>query len=404
MCIPDGILRAKLDGELNETESAAVSAHLAECGRCRERSAELAARAERVGALFSELTPQPGETDATSAFARLGRSAPVRHARRFVWPARLTPAWGAAAAAVVVALFVATAPGRAVAQKLLGMLRIKTIVAVPMTRNFMIEGKGDMLQQLLADSVVRTKESRRVVVATRDEAAGMTGLNVRLPDLRSDTPQLSVNTESAFHFNVDRKRLDTLLSVTGRSDIEVPPTLNGAEVLVSVPASVQARYGECPSGEGWQTGDPSRFLGCVMVTEVPVPTVVTTPELDLRQVAEFGLQLTGMTASQAHLFSETVDWTSTLAIPVPPGAASYDSVAVDGVKGLLIAGLRAAVGKEWRDVLRDRFRRLGDGFALGRVVALTSAHARRRHRDRKLAQGFRREGGGARPHTDGGPR
>ena len=123
------------------------------------------------------------------------------------------------------------------------------------------------------------------------------------------------------------------------TDIEIPPALNGAQVLVNVPAGVQARYGECPSEERWHEGTPARFDNCVMVMEVPVPTVVTTPELDLRSVAEFGLQLSGMSANQAHLFSQTVDWTSTLAIPVPRNASSYDSVTVDGVKGLLIAGL-----------------------------------------------------------------
>ena len=339
MCIPDGVLRAKLDGELNETESAEVSAHLDQCGRCRERAEALAARADRVGALFSELAPKAGEADTARAYARLDRSRPAPRPRRFALPPRLTPAWGAAAAAVMVALLLASAPGRAVAQRLLGMLRITTVVAVPMERDFVAQGKGDMLQQLLADSVVKTKESRRVAVATREEAAEMAGLRVRLPELRSDTPQLSVNTEGTFHFNVNQQRLETLLSVANRTDIEIPPALNGAQVLVNVPAGVQARYGECPSEERWHEGTPARFDNCVMVMEVPVPTVVTTPELDLRSVAEFGLQLSGMSANQAHLFSQTVDWTSTLAIPVPRNASSYDSVTVDGVKGLLIAGL-----------------------------------------------------------------
>jgi hypothetical protein len=339
MCISDGVLRARLDGELSDADSAEVSAHLEQCGRCRERAAELAAQAERVGALLADLAPQGGEADAARAFARLDRTKPAPRPRRFAMPARLTPAWGAAFAAVLVAVLLASAPGRAVAQKLIGMLRIKTVVAVPLERDFVVEGKGDMLQQLLADSVVKTKESRRVSVATRDEAATLAGVNVRLPELRSDTPQLVVNTESALHFNVNQQRLETLLTAANRTDIEIPSALNGAQVHVDVPAGVVATYGECPSEGRWHDGPPARFSNCVMVTEVPVPTVVTTPELDLRSVAEFGLQLGGMSAGQARVFSQTVDWTSTLAIPVPHNATSYDSVTVDGAKGLLIAGL-----------------------------------------------------------------
>jgi hypothetical protein len=67
--------------------------------------------------------------------------------------------------------------------------------------------------------------------------------------------------------------------------------------------------------------------------------VVTNPQLDLGGVAEFGLQLAGMTPEQAHLFSQTVDWTSTIAIPIPRNAASFETVTVDGVKGLMITGL-----------------------------------------------------------------
>jgi len=54
-----------------------------------------------------------------------------------------------------------------------------------------------LLQQLLADSVVKIKESRRLAVADRAEAARMAAMNVRLPELRADAPQLFVNTESA---------------------------------------------------------------------------------------------------------------------------------------------------------------------------------------------------------------
>jgi hypothetical protein len=324
---------------LNDADSADVTAHLEQCGRCRERAEALAARAQRVGAAFSDLAPEDNAVDATRAFSQLDRTKPAPRPRRFAMPARLTPAWGAAFAAVLVAVLLASAPGRAVAQKLFGMLRIKTVVAVPMERDFVAEGKGDMLQQLLADTVVKTKESRRVSVATRGEAATLAGVNLRLPELRSDTPQLFVNTETAFHFNVNQQRLETLLSAANRTDIEIPPALNGAQVYVDVPAGVLARYGECPSEVRWNDGSPARFSSCLVVMEVPVPTVVTTPELDLRSVAEFGLQIGGMSAAQARVFSQTVDWTSTLAIPVPRNASSYDSVTVDGAKGLLIAGL-----------------------------------------------------------------
>ena len=43
-----------------------------------------------------------------------------------------------------------------------------------------------------------------------------------------------------------------------------------------------------------------------------------------------------MTAEEAAQFTSTVDWTSTLVVPIPKNAASYQQVPVDGVTGTLI--------------------------------------------------------------------
>jgi hypothetical protein len=231
-----------------------------------------------------------------------------------------------------------------------------------MERDFIAEGKGEMLQQLLADSVIKTKESRRLAVADREEAARLASMAVRLPELRTDAPQLTVNTESAFQFTASQQRLNTLLSVAGRADLQFPPELNGAQVAVDVPANVVARYGNCPV-ENLHEPTHGPYDDCVVVSQVPVPTVVTTPELDLTGVAEFGLQLAGMTPEQAHLFSQTVDWTSTIAVPIPRNAATFETVAVDGVQGLMITGLPD----------RQVVARLGEG-SRNRVTKLPPAY------------------------------
>src|SRR5712692_1621275 len=100
MCIPDGVLRAKLDGELAEVDSVEVDTHLAACGRCRARGGEIATRAEHVQELFSGLEAHSGGlSDTHTAFARLEarRRNGVESRGRLPW-LRLTPAWGALAA------------------------------------------------------------------------------------------------------------------------------------------------------------------------------------------------------------------------------------------------------------------------------------------------------------------
>ena len=43
-----------------------------------------------------------------------------------------------------------------------------------------------------------------------------------------------------------------------------------------------------------------------------------------------------MSSEQAAAFTSTIDWTSTLVVPIPKNAASYEQVSVDGVTGTLI--------------------------------------------------------------------
>jgi len=58
--------------------------------------------------------------------------------------------------------------------------------------------------------------------------------------------------------------------------------------------------------------------------------------VNLQQLAEIALQFTGMSAEQAREFCQTIDWKSTLVLPIPRHAGSYSLVEVNGVQGTLI--------------------------------------------------------------------
>jgi len=66
------------------------------------------------------------------------------------------------------------------------------------------------------------------------------------------------------------------------------------------------------------------------------PTVDAPPGVDVAQLAQIGLEFTGMSAEQAAAFARTVDWASTLVVPIPKNGAIYEQVTVDGVTGTLI--------------------------------------------------------------------
>ena len=58
--------------------------------------------------------------------------------------------------------------------------------------------------------------------------------------------------------------------------------------------------------------------------------------VNLAQVGEAMLQLLGLDPAEAKHFASTIDWSSTLVIPMPTDAASFRDVTVDGVQGVLI--------------------------------------------------------------------
>jgi hypothetical protein len=161
---------------------------------------------------------------------------------------------------------------------------------------------------------------------------------VRLPAALSETPQLVLQGAHEFNFTVDIQRVQTLVNVLGRPDLTLPANLEGARFAVDVPRGVLATYGKCavrrhgPQEAELQGGD------CIRVMQVPAPTVATVPQLNLAEIAEIGLQLTGMSQEDARAFARTVDWSTTLAVPVPAGVATHENVTIDGVQGILMTG------------------------------------------------------------------
>jgi len=121
--------------------------------------------------------------------------------------------------------------------------------------------------------------------------------------------------------------------------LQLPSSVDGSLVAVHIPKSVMVVYGHCPQPGNQNSQNPpkvSDLAGCVVLVEVPSPTVSVPPELNVQQLAILALQAAGMSAQDAQAFCNAVDWTSTLVLPIPRDAGSYETTNVDGVQGTLI--------------------------------------------------------------------
>ena len=349
-CPNEGLLRAALDGELVKEEADRIRQHVRGCANCIGLSDEVSENAKRTRDLLGAVAPnaQGSAIDVRSAYGRYRHQfgAPATAGAwwgRGVFEAWKEPVLGGVAAACTLALILSFAPARTWGQRVLQMLRVQKVAVVPvdvsaLTAQYGNSGREKLIAQLISDNLVVTmKPGEPASASNAVDAAGMAGFKVRTLDQLGTPQRIFVEQQAAFHMTLDADRIRAVLDQAGRSDIQIPDSVNGSTVAVHIPRSVRLRYGNCSNGSAppVTTDNPSDF-SCIEFMQVPSPTVSVPPSLDMAALAEAGLQVTGMNAAEAHAFCQTVDWSSTLVIPVPQDRGASRTISVDGVNGTLI--------------------------------------------------------------------
>jgi hypothetical protein len=349
--LDDGQLRAALDGELNKNELA----HLVDCAICRSRQEELESQLQFASDKLAFLASATKESRLSSAQAwsrfkkhKLTQKETSMFRKLFSAP---LVRYGVPAL-LVFALVFAFPATRALAGELLNLFRVQrvTVVQVDFTGLEQLDDQaGPDISQLISESVtINDEPDEAVTVATVDEASQLAGFNVRTP--QNLTPsRISVMDGASFSLTIDRDKAQALLDEAGRGDLVLPKEVDGADVSITIPSSVSIAYGTCPepSTENETAREIERetettatraelYADCIILAQIPSPEVSAPASLDLAKLAQIGFEFTGMSPEEAAEFVNTVDWTSTLVVPIPQNATSQQQVAVDGVTGALI--------------------------------------------------------------------
>lgn len=349
----DGALRAYLDQELSETEAARLAAHLAGCERCRQTLAQVRGAAGAAGAGLSTLADGEGDPQTRAALQRFnarldaepaaygwrpGRLAQLSRSLSMTKRNALAPRWrplgiGATAVLVLVILF-SIAPVREAAADFLGMFRVRKFAVIPLD-----EEQIDKLQQLAEQAEGRFAEPQTVrepgpeqKAVDAAEASGLAGYTVRTPARLPDEARLEsfvVQSGPALHFEFDRALVETVLQAAGAAVDGLPPQdtiafdVDVANLVVQTyqltAGSVEAAY-----------GSRLEFM------QVPSPQVDLPEGIDPIALARMGFLFLGMPADDAERLANSIDWTSTLVIPLPANATTAREVTVDGVTGLML--------------------------------------------------------------------
>lgn len=264
---------------------------------------------------------------------------------------RLTPllAWTAVASAVVFAFMLP--PVRAAAQSFLDLFRVKTFAAIPVDPERLARlQKGDLdLKTLVSDQVEVVEPSRKPETVDGPAAAGAeAGIVVRSPSTlpRGATlAEVAVAHPGSFRVTLDVSKVETLAHAVGIDDPGVPAEWDGATVDVKATPVVVMRY---------HRGQDDFALLQAMSPVVSLPEGV-----DLARLGTLGLRMAGMSPEEARLFAKTIDWRSTVLVPIPMEGGTFREVEVRGRKGLLVTSRHTAKtddggphgGSRWHSVL-----------------------------------------------------
>lgn len=339
-------LRAFLDGELAPPAEAGARTHLAACAACVGELEAVRARAQRIGARLAHLAPA-ATPPARQAMAQLRRRSKEKDGflmRKGFLTRRSV--WAGAAAVLALALAFTFPPVRTWAGQFLGLFRVQQVTVLPVDMESLSAlddnpTLAELIGQVFSESVKVTREPQDVAtVSSAAEASQAAGFAVR--ELAGHTPtRWSVASGAAFEITINRDQAQGLINEAGRSDLQLPASIDGAVISVDVPTGVAAGYGDCdrPGAFDRDPGDPDDRASrgsCFLLSQVPSPSVSAPPDVDVAALAELGLQFTGFTAEEAREISQSIDWTSTLVVPIPRDAAHAQAVSVDGVTGQLV--------------------------------------------------------------------
>jgi hypothetical protein len=232
-----------------------------------------------------------------------------------------------ATAVLIIGALFAIPSVRVSAQSFLDIFRVRNFTAVPVDpeRIARLESESVDLKRLISDRVEVLKPRGEPVAAGSAEEAGRTaGFSVRSPSHTSDLQLagIQVRGEGLVRMTADASILEEVLRLLDIRDARIPANLDGAVVQVRMPPSVHMRF--------TKEGRIVRF------SQSQSPDVRLPPATDLEDLGTIALQITGMSRKEAERLARTVDWNTTLLVPVPASASSFRRVHVHGKPALLI--------------------------------------------------------------------
>lgn len=277
---------------------------------------------------LSALAPGTGETPQTPAVAlarfkeqvapRQEAGAKNNRSKRIMSNRRVVAA-GFTLVLAVVALM-AFPSVRAAAGEFLGLFRVQKFAPISISPEQMA-----LLQQLEEQglspgefvSVVEPGEPQ--AVDSPAAAAALTGYHVRTLPERGVPSEVFVTGDASGYMIVNLEGARAIVEAAGADPMLLPDSLDGKRIDVSIYDAVQQL-----NANG------------IMLMQTASPDVSYPNDLDPTVLGEALLQVLGNDPEAARRMAQSIDWTSTMLLPIPQNLGTYREVSVDGVSGVAL--------------------------------------------------------------------
>ena len=329
-CPRSGRLRAYLDGELSTSQREALDAHLATCERCQQRLCQARELAAETQARMCQILPRDGLDGSISGADRALASVKRRvQMHDTSWRDRIMgdrmKRWRPALIGVgLMVLFVSLylySPTQAVARQFLSMFRVRrfAVVRVNPDQNQMEQVGRALEDTLFVGDPEIVVDGAETEVDSIGAARELAGFDARVPAFLPNSEPIEIGfkgySESVFRFT--RQGLQLFLDM--------------AEMGVQVP-------------DTWEEGDLRVSFASMVVIEQPNLQIVQAlnpmleyPEgIDPGVIGEAGLRLLGVSPEEARRISATIDWSSTLVLPIPTDIGTFTELEIAGSQAVYV--------------------------------------------------------------------
>lgn len=337
MHLSESQLKSYLDRQMSEDSEEKAPTHLEHCDRCKSHLDELRACAGRTTATLSAIQPPQLSLNARRAFYKLQTRTKESYMKNFT----RKPAFAGLLIMAAVLISLAFPPVRAFASDVLALFRVDQVQVVTYDPAYMqqflnnTENSRGEFEAFFKENITETRQGTYQLVDTKADAEALAGFLPRLPQL--DQATIGIEPGSEIVMTMDTTLVNTMLTELGYESYTLSADFDGKKVNVHVPVSVVYSSGNCSMPTDASDPDDQSNLDCITLIQMRTPQADAPEGLDIARLGEALFQIMGMTQTEAKELSQSIDWSTTLVLPLPlGGSVQYQDVIVDGVQGSYI--------------------------------------------------------------------